>query len=155
VRVLVAVLFGASAAACDAVADRPAARNPPPGPAPAAESLDQRLNAGERPAPVPSSRNPFRFGAGEAGRPRAGRPLPPPEGLPELPLPIAAPPLRLLGIVTRDDGSRVAVVMVGGDLVLAGQGERLANRYTVASIGAESVELTDAVGERPMRLVLP
>jgi hypothetical protein len=83
------------------------------------------------------------------------RPLPPPDGLPEVPLPIAAPPLRLLGIATRADGSRVAVMLVGGDLVLARQGERLASRYTVEAIGDESVELTDAVGERPMRLDLP
>jgi hypothetical protein len=155
VRVVVAALVGVSAAACEAGADRPAPRNPPTASAPAAESLDQRLNAGDRPAPVASSRNPFRFAVREAARPRAERPLPPAEGLPELPLPIATPPLRLLGIATRSDGSRVAVMLVGGDLVLARQGERLASRYTVSSIGDESVELTDALGERPMRLDLP
>ena len=154
-RLLFAVLVGASAAACDAAADRPAARPPAPTIAPDAESLDGRLESGERPAPVPSRRNPFQFDAREPGRPPGERALPPPEGLPELPLPIAAPPLRLLGIATRADGSRVAVMMVGGDLVLARQGDQLASRYTVSAIGDESVELTDAVGERPMRLDLP
>jgi hypothetical protein len=154
VRALLAVLVGAAAAGCDAVADRPAARTSSTAPAPA-ETFDQRLTSREQPAPLSSNRNPFRFSAAQpAGRP-AVRPLPPPDGLPELPLPIAAPPLRLLGIATQTDGSRVAVMLIGGDLVLARQGERLASRYTVTAIGDESVELTDAVGERPLRLDLP
>jgi hypothetical protein len=155
VRVLLAVLVGAAAAGCDAVAERPASRTPSTAPPPPAEAFDQRLNSREHPPPVSSNRNPFRFDVGEPARRSALRPLPPPDGLPEVPLPIAAPPLRLLGIATQTDGSRVAVMLVGGDLVLARQGERLASRYTVAAIGDESVELTDAVGERPMRLDLP
>jgi hypothetical protein len=155
VRALLAVLVGAAAAGCDAVAERPASRTPSAVPPPPAEAFDQRLASREQPAPVSSNRNPFRFGTGDAARRPALRPLPPPDGLPELPLPIAAPPLRLLGIATVSDGSRVAVMLVGGDLVLARQGERLASRYTVAAIGDESVELADAVGERPMRLDLP
>ena len=154
-RALLAVLVGAAAAGCDAVAERPASRTPSTAPPPAAEAFDQRLTSREQPAPVSSNRNPFRFGVGEPARRPAVRPLPPPDGLPEVPLPIAAPPLRLLGIATGTDGSRVAVMLVGGDLVLARQGERLASRYTVVAIGDESVELTDAVGERPMRLDLP
>ena len=154
-RVLLVLLVGATAAGCDAVAERPAPQSRATAPPPATEPFDQRLATREQPAPVSSNRNPFRFGAGQAGRPAAGRALPPPEGLPELPLPVAAPPLRLLGIATQADGSRVAVMLVGGDLVLARQGERVASRYTVAGVGDESVELTDAVGERPMRLDLP
>jgi hypothetical protein len=154
VRALLAVLVGAAAAGCDAVANRPASGTSSTAPPPA-EAFDQRLSSREQPEPLSSNRNPFRFGAGQpAGRPEV-RPLPPPDGLPELPLPIAAPPLRLLGIATQADGSRVAVMLIGGDLVLARQGERLASRYTVTTIGDESVEMTDAVGERPLRLDLP
>ena len=72
-----------------------------------------------------------------------------------LPLPLATPPLRLLGFVTMADGARVAVVTVGGDLVMARVGEVLARRFRVVEIGAETVALTDAVGERPVRLSLP
>lgn len=154
-RALLAVLVGAAAAGCDAVAERPPSRARSTAPPPPVEAFDQRLASREQPPPVSSNRNPFRFGVSEPGRRPAVRPLPPPDGLPEVPLPLAAPPLRLLGVATRTDGSRVAVMLVGGDLVLARQGERLASRYTVTSIGDESVELTDAVGERPMRLDLP
>jgi hypothetical protein len=155
VRVLFVVFVAAAAAGCDAAANRPAPRTPVPATAPATDTFDGRLAVRERPVPVSSNRNPFRFGASVGGGRAGGRPLPPPEGLPELPLPIAAPPLRLLGIATHSDASRVAVMMVGGDLVLAREGERLASRYTVTAIGDESVELTDAVGERPVRLDLP
>jgi hypothetical protein len=82
-------------------------------------------------------------------------PLPPPDGLPMLPLPLATPPLRLLGFVTLTDGARVAVLTVGGDLVMARVGEVIARRFRVVEIGEQAVELTDAVGERPVRLSLP
>ena len=154
-RALLAVLVGAATAGCDAVPERPDSRARSTAPPPPAEAFDERLASREQPPPVSSNRNPFRFGVGDEARRPAVRPLPPPDGLPEVPLPLAAPPLRLLGVATRTDGSRVAVMLVGGDLVLARQGERLASRYTVAAIGDESVELTDAVGERLMRLDLP
>ncbi len=72
-----------------------------------------------------------------------------------LPLPLAQPPLRLLGFVTLTDGTRVAVLSVGSDLVMARVGEVVAGRFRVVSIGEEAVDLTDAVGERPVRLALP
>jgi hypothetical protein len=108
----------------------------------------------------PPARNPFRFpGSGQTDGVGAGRsaraPLPPPEGLPVLPLPLAQPPLRLLGFVTLTDGTKVAVLSVGSDLVMARVGEVVAARFRVVSIVDDAVDLTDAVGERPMRLALP
>lgn len=81
--------------------------------------------------------------------------MPSPEGLPELPLPLAKPPLRLLGLVTLTDGARVAVILVGSDLTLARAGDLIGNRFRVNSIGDEAVELIDAVGQQPIRLALP
>ena len=72
-----------------------------------------------------------------------------------LPLPLAQPPLRLLGLLTYADGGRVAVLSVGSDLVMARTGEVLANRFRVGSINEDSVTLIDAVGQRPIRLALP
>jgi len=82
-------------------------------------------------------------------------PLPPPDGLPELPLPLARPPLRLLGLVTFADGGKVAVVSVGGDLLMARVGEIVANRFRVKGIDQDGVDLIDAVGDQPLRLALP
>jgi hypothetical protein len=116
--------------------------------------------AGGGQAEVATGRNPFRFaerGAGRGGDAtrRALPPLPPPDGLPELPLPIARPPLRLLGLVTTSDGRKVAVINFGADLVLAGQGDQFGSRFAVTSIGEDAVELTDAVGQQPITLKLP
>jgi hypothetical protein len=72
-----------------------------------------------------------------------------------LPLPIAAPPLKLLGIATLADGARVAMLRVGADLVLAREGETVAGRYLVKAVSDDGVDLTDAIGERPVRLDLP
>lgn len=153
----VAIVTALAAAGCTAVADRQPPSDPPPAVAPAGAPLDARLAATERPAPAASGRNPFRFGGSPAAR--AGRgaqaPLPPPDGLPELPLSIAAPPLKLLGIATLADGARVAMLRVGADLVLAREGETVAGRYLVKAVSDDGVDLTDAIGERPVRLDLP
>jgi hypothetical protein len=124
----------------------------------AVEELHQVLGA--HTAFSPPTRNPFRFpGSGQTdgvGPSRSARaPLPPPEGLPVLPLPLAQPPLRLLGLVTLTDGTKVAVLSVGSDLVMARVGEVVAARFRVVSIVDDAVDLTDAVGERPIRLALP
>ena len=109
--------------------------------------------------PAQSGRNPFRFAhrsASAAGNGEPLPPLPPPDGLPELPLPLAQPPLRLLGVVTEADGGRVAVISVGGDLVLARVGDRVAGRFSVTTIGEETVELTDTLApDAPVQLALP
>jgi hypothetical protein len=117
----------------------------------------RRLTRGA-PAAVDVSRDPFRFGSGPPLRRGAGAtlaPLPAPEDLPELPLPLAAPPLRLLGIATEAGGARVAMLRVGGDLELARPGDVLAGRYRVVGVADDGVDLVDAVGDRPLRLALP
>jgi len=118
-----------------------------------------------RPAPPPpidvaSGRNPFRFAEKHAetngvAATRKLPPLPPPDGLPELPLPIVRPPLRLLGVVTTADGQRVAVIAIGSDLTLVRKGERFGGRFSVTSISDEAVEVSDAVANQPVRLALP
>ena len=149
-------------AACGPVDQRPAPAAPG---APIAAAIPQ-LAVGELhsttdqlPAFSPSTRNPFRFarpGRGDAGTLQAMQaPLPPPEGLPMLPLPLAQPPMRLLGFVTLTDGTKVAVMLIGGDLTMTRVGETLAGRFRVSHIYEDAVELIDAVGERPVRLALP
>jgi hypothetical protein len=121
----------------------------------AVQRLDRVAEATE---PAMARRNPFMFGprqAADNARTAAQPPLPPPDGLPMLPLPLATPPLRLLGLVTLTDGARVAVLTVGSDLVMARAGEVIARRFRVVEIGEQTVALTDAVGERPVRLSLP
>ena len=161
-RLLLVALVGAAACgpADRAVAKRAEPRSAAPvaGPDLAVQRLD--VARSEPIAAATSGRNPFKFGGarqagGASARPADQPPLPPPDGLPMLPLPLATPPLRLLGFVTMADGARVAVVTVGGDLVMARVGEVLARRFRVVEIGAETVALTDAVGERPVRLSLP
>jgi hypothetical protein len=125
------------------------------GPDLAVQRLDRVTEATE---PTMPRRNPFMFGtrhATDRARMTAQAPLPPPDGLPMLPLPLATPPLRLLGFVTLTDGARVAVLTVGSDLVMARVGEVVARRFRVVEIGEQTVALTDAVGERPVRLSLP
>lgn len=124
-------------------------------------ALDRLRGLGDaRRAPVASGRNPFSFGrAGDGDGSRTTRPslapLPPPDGLPVLPLPLAQPSLRLLGLVSFADGSKVAVIAVGSDLQMVRVGEVLANRFSVSAIDKDAVDLVDAVGDRPVRLSLP
>jgi hypothetical protein len=156
-----AILALAACSPADQPPPQRAARAPVPAvavPDLAVEGLHRMLDA-QTPL-SPTGRNPFRFaGSGETngggGSQSAHAPLPPPDGLPVLPLPLAQPPLRLLGFVTLTDGTRVAVLSVGSDLVMAGVGEVVAGRFRVVSVGEEAVDLTDAVGERPVRLALP
>jgi hypothetical protein len=106
-----------------------------------------------------ASRNPFSFGAADLTGSADGsaRPLPPPttQGLQELPAPLPGPVISLLGIAVGREHPpvRTAVLSVGGDLVLAHVGDRLAGRYTVTAIGEGSVDLADLPGERPVHLV--
>ena len=110
-------------------------------------------------AAVEVGRNPFRFSAkgttGSTGSARSLPPLPPPEGLPELPLPIARPALRLLGLVTTEDGQKVAVINMGSDLLLVKQGEQFGRRFSLTSIADDGVEVSDAIGNQQIRLTLP
>jgi len=103
-------------------------------------------------------RNPFAFGGEGSPGPRTGAlpPLPPPQGLPELPLPLPRPAIRLLGITTGRENPpvRTAVLSVGGDLVLAHVGETVGGRYRVDAIGDDAVELVDGAAQEHLRLPL-
>jgi hypothetical protein len=109
-------------------------------------------------APPVHGRDPFTFGMTQAERidPKMLPPLPPPEGLPELPLPQIGPPLRLLGIITGRETPpvRTAVFSVGPDLVLAQVGDPVAVRYKVEAISEDGVSLVDAAAEEHVRLPL-
>lgn len=157
------VALGVCLLAAAACGEPRAASGPPTAkPAPnraAEESPIGRLERGlaARPDPTGSPRNPFRFGGGESRGSRRSDlpPLPSADSLPELPLPLAQPSLRLLGVSTLDDGIRVASILVGRDLVLAREGETLADRFRIGRVTDDAVEVIDAVGDRPMRLSLP
>jgi hypothetical protein len=109
-------------------------------------------------APPVHGRDPFAFGMTPAVRldPKTLPPLPPPEGLPELPLPMVGPPVRLIGIITGGErpAVRTAVLSVGADLVLAHVGDAVAVRYKVEAISDDGVSLVDAAAEEHVRLPL-
>ncbi len=109
-------------------------------------------------APPVHGRDPFAFGMTPAARldPKTLPPLPSPEGLPELQLPMVGPPVRLIGIITGRERPpvRTAVLSVGADLVLAHVGDAVAVRYKVEAISDDGVSLVDAAAEEHVRLPL-
>ena len=109
-------------------------------------------------APPVHGRDPFAFGMTPAVRldPKTLPPLPSPEGLPELQLPMVGPPVRLIGIITGRERPpvRTAVLSVGADLVLAHVGDAVAVRYKVEAISDDGVSLVDAAAEEHVRLPL-
>jgi hypothetical protein len=113
-------------------------------------------------APPVHGRDPFAFGMTQPVRldPKALPPLPPPDGLPELPLPMVGPmvgpPIRLIGIITSRERPpvRIAALSVGADLVLAHVGDAVAIRYKVEAISDDGVSLVDAAAEEHVRLPL-
>lgn len=112
---------------------------------------------GERPA---RARNPFTFGTAQPGERHTGPlpPLPPPEGLPELPLPMpAAPAIRLIGLASGRETPpvRMAILNVNDDLVLAHVGDTILGRYTVVRIGDDAVELRDSGSSESLTIALP
>jgi hypothetical protein len=113
--------------------------------------------AGEPPA---RARNPFTFGAAQPAERHTGPlpPLPPPEGLPELPLPMrAAPAIRLIGLASGRETPpvRMAILNVNEDLVLAHVGDTILGRYTLVRIGDDAVELRDSGSNESVTIALP
>jgi hypothetical protein len=119
-----------------------------------------------RPVQPPSAirpnrtRNPFVFGGDTPVHRQTGPlpPLPPPEGLPELPLPLPPQPsIRLLGIGTGRETPpvRLAVLSVSGDLVLAHVGDPIAGHYTIVKIGEDVVELQENTTGESLKIPLP
>jgi hypothetical protein len=109
-------------------------------------------------APPVHGRDPFAFGMTPALRidPKTLPPLPPPDGLPELAMPVVGPQVRLLGIITGRETPpvRTAVLSVGAELVLAHVGDAVAARYKVEEISDDGVSLVDAAAEEHVRLPL-
>ena len=127
-----------------ASADQARCRAPPPPPARTRSKVEQvrKWANVQRPAPSARDRNPFRFGS-DAPPEATIAPGVSPESLPELPLPIPASDLRLIGIAGADepDGGRTAIVTVGNDLVLARAGDTIAARYRVVRVGDDSLDV--------------
>jgi hypothetical protein len=127
---------------------------------PARDGAVEPIRPVERQADAPPvhGRDPFAFGMTPAMRldPKTLPPLPPPEGLPELQLPMVGPPVRLIGIITGRERPpvRTAVLSVGADLVLAHVGDAVAVRYKVEAISDDGVSLVDAAAEEHVRLPL-
>jgi hypothetical protein len=114
-----------------------------------------------RPSKPPGrTRNPFTFGTEQPMERHTGPlpPLPPPEGLPELPLPLpAAPAIRLIGLAAGRETPpvRMAILNVNDDLVLAHVGDTILGRYTLVGIGDEAVELRDSASNETFTVALP
>ena len=138
---------------------------PPPVP-----RIDLARLSAERPDSGAGNRDLFRFGAAAARHeddedelPVVTVPVPtPPPGLPvdSATGPAQAtslPPLNLkyLGSVENRSGVKVAVLLTDRKEVLTGQaGETVANRYRIARIGLESVDLEDVSSGQSRRLPL-
>ena len=99
------------------------------------------------------SRDPFRFGAESrpAGRRAPETPrseFPAQELAAETPAVDPEPDIVLQGMAESADGEtivRTAILRAGSELVLATVGTRVADRYDVVAVTAESVELEDTV----------
>ena len=109
------------------------------------------------PAPLPPSRrNPFQFH--DVAPPRAHAALPkgvPAPGEGALAAQPPRPVMQLQGIAEdRVDGATVrkAVLSVGGELFIAGEGDRVLGRYEVVRVTADAVLLKD--GEETFTLAL-
>jgi hypothetical protein len=119
----------------------------------------------ERPETAAGKRDLFRFGAAAGGEEAERAPAPT-----EAPEPVATPPieavatpppgppplnLKYLGSVENRAGVKVAVLMTDRKEVLTGQmGETVANRYRIARIGLESVDLEDVGSGQSRRIPL-
>lgn len=109
------------------------------------------------PAPPVAMRDPFAFGVPAIPRRRGAlAPLPPAEGLPELPLPLPQADVALIGVAEGHESPpvRTAIVSLSGDVVLAHVGDTFGGRYTVVAIGAEAVDLLDGFSQQHLRLAL-
>jgi hypothetical protein len=146
----------------------PAARErTEPLPPPVARIGLERL-AAERPASGAGERDIFRFGSAtraedEGELPVVKVPVPTPAPTPAVAADAAAPvapslpPLNLkyLGSVENRTGVKVAVLLTDRKEVLTGQaGEVVANRYRIARIGLESVDLEDVSSGQSRRIPL-
>jgi hypothetical protein len=111
-----------------------------------AQALRLKTRLAGAPAPQEPFRNPFTFKPRQTAPPRE-RPAP----VEAAPAPVAPlePAIELIGVTTSDTPKgtvRTAVISaLSGELFLVKEGETIATRYRVASVGVDSVDLTDLV----------
>lgn len=123
----------------------------------------------DRPAPQEGGRDPFRTGAapataaGGGAGPSAARPAgpaTPPPALPSGPiLPPGPPPpppiaVKFIGVVSRRDIGKVAVLSDGKNVYYGREGEIVDGRWRIVAIGEESlqIEYADGRGRQTVRL---
>jgi hypothetical protein len=119
--------------------------------------------ASERNEPGDSRRNPFRF------QPRFAAPPPTPPKPAEPPRPVNATPsgsdarppaalppipLKFIGIVERENGTKWAVLTDGRGSLYGREGAVVEGRYQILKIGTESIEMAyvDGKGRQTIRL---
>jgi hypothetical protein len=116
-----------------------------------------KLNRDE---PTDNQRNPFRFKSKVVAPPRSEtglKPAPPaPVGpvTPPGPPPLPPIPLKFIGLVTKPDGMKIAVLTDSKVTLHGREGDIIDGRYRIVKIGVESVELTyaDGRGRQTIRL---
>lgn len=142
---------GSRAPAVSAPASGPAGRQ--------STSLLTRIRAPREPGPARVSRDPFRFAEAER-RPPADASALAVAAMQALSAAAQAPPgprMTLVGVAERREGDAsvfTAVINVDGDVVLARQGDRVAGRFLVVRITADTVSLEEPGdgGTRVLRL---
>jgi hypothetical protein len=104
----------------------------------------------------PSIRNPFKFSSPKS-TPRSSAERKPAVQSPTIEPQILAVPLvpapKLSGIAQKT-GTRTAIISLGDQIYLAGEGDSVAGRFSVVTIDSDAVLLRDAAGVE-QRLVLP
>jgi hypothetical protein len=122
-----------------------------------AQTARLKTRLAQAPAQTEPVRNPFIFAPREPSRrPARGAALPAPAAEPVLPP--AEPAIELVGVAENRTESgivRTAIVSaLSGDLFLVKEGETLAGRYRVKTVGADVVELIDLLTNDTKRLAL-
>jgi len=146
---------------------RPVARGARPQRAPAevlAQGVGLERLEEDRPAPGDGGRDPFRTGAAAAAS-GEGAGVARPAPLPSPPMvsgPVVAPgppPLapivvKFIGVVSRQDVGRVAVLSDGRNVYYGREGEIVDGRWRIVTIGEESlqIEYADGRGRQTVRL---
>lgn len=153
---------------------RPAAPPAAPGRAPSAASTAELFARGvalarlseDRPAPEEGGRDPFRSGGSASAGPGSGgstAPPPPvvqPPATPSVPLQPQGPPppppisVKFIGVVSRRDIGKVAVLSDGKNVYYGREGEIVDGRWRIVAIGEESlqIEYADGRGRQTVRL---
>jgi hypothetical protein len=154
------VVWAAAAATSSPASPSATARRPVVGDVRGAQLQSEiaRLHERLRPDAAPvQQRDLFHFEARSGLALRAAAPV---AIVPIEPAPVAAaaPPLKLIGLAEEPGANgavRTAIISGQGELFMAKEGDRVADRFHVVRISADGVELSDDQGTVPLRLRLP